>query len=248
VNISGIPKTSLLGKVLRFPLRFVPKDLAVPILQGRFKGMKWIVGSANHGYWIGSYEFKKRLLFERTINRGNIVFDLGGFTGYYTLLASALVGSTGQVFVFEPLPRNLQYLKQHLSLNRISNVSVIEAAVSDQSGILTFQEGPSTARGRLAEGGGLFVRAVSLDEMVDSGELPDPHCIKVDVEGAEMRVLDGAVRLIERCCPTLFIDTHGEEVHHQCCRFLERLGYEIEAIDGKPLHESKEIYAVSPDS
>jgi FkbM family methyltransferase len=244
MNISGIPKTSFLGKLLRFPLRFLPKDLAVPILQGRFKGMKWIVGSANHGYWIGSYEFQKRLLFERTIQEGSTVFDLGGFTGYYTLLASALVGPAGRVVVFEPLPRNLMYLHRHLALNKITNVTVIEAAVSDQNGTLSFQVGPSSAMGRLAEGGNLPVRAVSLDEMIESGELPEPQYLKVDVEGAEMQVLVGAARLIGRCHPTFFIDTHGKEEHMQCCHFLERLAYQLEAIDGKPLTESKEIYAV----
>ena len=246
MNISGIPKTSFLGKLLRFPLRFIPKDLAVPILQGKFKGMKWIVGAANHGYWIGSYEFKKRMIFERTIPAGSTVFDLGGFTGYYSLLASALVGPYGRVFVFEPLPRNLKYLNQHLALNKITNVSVIEAAVSDQNGMLCFLEGPSNARGRLAGEGNLLVRAVSLDEMVKRGELPDPQYIKLDVEGAEMQVLEGAARLLERCHPTLFIDTHGEEVHNQCCHFLEGLGYRLEAIDGKTLPESKEIFAVYP--
>jgi FkbM family methyltransferase len=243
MNISGIPKNSFLGKLLRFPLRFMPKDLAVPILQGRFKGMKWIVGAANHGYWIGSYEFQKRLLFERIIPEASIVFDLGGFTGYYTLLASALVGPAGRVFVFEPLPRNLKYLKQHLSMNQITNVIVVEAAVSDRTETLSFQEGPSSARGRLSEEGNLLVRAVSLDDMIESGELPDPQFIKVDVEGAEMRVLQGAVRLLDRCHPTLFIDTHGKEVHAQCCRFLERIGYQLVTIDGKALPESKEIFA-----
>lgn len=206
--------------------------------------MRWIVGAGNHGNWIGSYEFRKRLLFERTIPEGSIVFDLGGFTGYYTLLASVLVGPSGNVFVFEPLPRNLRYLKQHLALNRISNVTVIEAAVTDRYGMLSFQEGPSSARGRLAEGGSLLVQAVSLDEMIEAGELPDPQYLKVDVEGAEMRVLEGAARLLERCHPTLFIDTHGKEVHAQCCLYLERLGYKLEAIDGKELPESKEIIAI----
>jgi FkbM family methyltransferase len=244
VNFSGIPKTSFLGKLLRYPLQFMPKDFAVPILQGRFKGMKWIVGSANHGYWIGSYEFQKRLLFERTITDGSIVFDLGGFTGYYTLLASALVGPEGHVFVFEPLPRNLNYLHRHLTLNKISNVSVIEAAVSDHSGMLSFQVGPSSARGRLEQGGDLLVRTVSLDEMIKSGELPDPQYLKVDVEGTELQVLEGAAHLLQRCHPILFIDTHGEEVHAQCCRYLEKLGYQLQAIDHKPLSESREIFAV----
>jgi FkbM family methyltransferase len=204
VNLSGIPKSSLLGRLIRYPLRFIPKDAAVPILQGRFKGKKWIVGSANHGYWLGSYEFKKRLLFERTIPPGSVVYDVGGFVGYYTLLASVLVGQEGRVVVFEPLPRNLYYLKEHLQLNGISNVTVVEAAVSDQVGTLSFKEGPSRARGKLAEDGGLQVQAVRLDDLVESGELPEPQYMKVDVEGAELRAFAGAQRLMEALPPDPF--------------------------------------------
>jgi FkbM family methyltransferase len=244
VNLSGIPKSSLLGRLIRYPLRFIPKDAAVPILQGRFKGKKWIVGSANHGYWLGSYEFKKRLLFERTIPPGSVVYDVGGFVGYYTLLASVLVGQEGRVVVFEPLPRNLYYLKEHLRLNRITNVTVVEAAVSDQVGTLSFKEGPSRARGKLAEDGGLQVQAVRLDDLVESGELPEPQYMKVDVEGAELRAFAGAQRLMERCHPTLFLDTHGSDLHAECCRWLAELGYRLETIDGKDLPESKEIFAV----
>jgi FkbM family methyltransferase len=246
MNISGIPKKSFFGKLIRFPLRLIPKDLAIPILQGSFRGKKWIVGAGNHGNWLGSYEFKKRLLFERLISTNSVVYDLGAFTGYYTLLASVLVGPAGRVYVFEPLPRNLHYLKQHLTLNRISNVSVIEAAVSNRSGRLTFQEGPSRARGRLHEGGELVVEVVALDELIESGSLPDPQYMKIDVEGAEMRVLEGASQLLERSHPTIFMDTHGIEVHGQCCRFLLGLGYQLEPIDGKSLSESREILARYP--
>ena len=244
MNISGIPKTSLLGRLIRYPLRFIPKNAAVPILQGSFRGKKWIVGSANHGYWLGSYEFKKRLLFERSIPQGSVVYDVGGFVGYYTLLASVLVGESGRVVVFEPLPNNLHYLKEHLRLNGIANVTVVEAAVSDKSETLLFKEGPSRAMGKLAKDGGLQVQAVSLDDLVERGELPEPQYMKVDVEGAEMRAFTGSRRLMERCHPTIFLDTHGSEVHEMCCRYLTELGYRLEAIDGKELRESKEIFAV----
>jgi FkbM family methyltransferase len=246
MNISGIPKSSFFGKLIRFPLRLIPKDLVLPILQGRFRGKKWIVGAGNHGNWLGSYEFKKRLLFERLISTGSVVYDLGGFTGYYTILASVLVGPAGRVYVFEPLPRNLHYLKQHLTLNQITNVSVFEAAVSNRSGRLSFQEGVSSARGRLDEGGELVVEVVALDELIGSGSLLDPQYMKIDVEGAELRVLEGARQLLERSHPTIFMDTHGIEVHDQCCRFLVSLGYQLETIDGKSLSMSKEIFARYP--
>ena len=118
MNFSAVPYHSWLGRVLRFPLRLLPPETIVPILQGRLRGKRWIVGSGNHGCWLGSYEYEKRRAFEQTISAGNIVFDVGAHVGFYTLLASTLVGPTGRVVAFEPAPRNLRYLKEHLRLNR----------------------------------------------------------------------------------------------------------------------------------
>jgi len=72
--------------------------------------------------WLRSYELSKVRLFASTIRAGRTVFGLGAHAGYYTLIASRLVGESGHVIAFEPAPRNLEYLPRHLSLNHISNV------------------------------------------------------------------------------------------------------------------------------
>ena len=69
------------------------------------------------------------------------VFDIGAHAGYYTLIASKLVGGSGHVVAFEPAPRNLRYLRRHLSLNHVSNVTVLEVAVSDRAGVGRFDVG-----------------------------------------------------------------------------------------------------------
>jgi SAM-dependent methyltransferase len=119
MNWTSISTTSFLGRLLRLPLRLIPRRAVLPILQGPLRGKKWIVGSGNHGYWLGSYEIGKRALFVRSIPVGAVVYDLGANVGYYTLLAAMLAGAEGKVFAFEPLPRNLEYLRRHLVLNRI---------------------------------------------------------------------------------------------------------------------------------
>ena len=98
MNFSAIPFKTLYGKILRLPLRLIPKNMKLPILQGKLRGEKWIVGSSNHGCWLGSYEYKQRILFEKTIIRGSVIFDIGAHVGFYTLLASKLVGPKGKVF------------------------------------------------------------------------------------------------------------------------------------------------------
>ena len=213
-------------------------------MQGRLKGKRWIVGSSNHGCWLGSYEFDKQLLFERTIPLGSIVFDLGGHVGFYTLLASELVGSNGRVFVFEPVPQNLLHLREHLRLNRATNVTVVEVAVSDRSGVVSFDEGPSSSMGHMvAADGKLQVRTVALDELIDTGDIPTPDYMKIDIEGAEALALSGAKAMLAKSHPTIFLATHGSGIHRECCRLLQSLDYRLQPIDGMDLEESSEILA-----
>src|SRR6266436_706615 len=134
INLSAIPSSRWFGRVLRWPLQWIPQDAVVPILQGPCAGMRWIVGSSTHGCWLGSYEYEKRKLFEELVGPGDVVYDIGAHVGFYTLLASVLVGHTGRVVAFEPSPRNLAYLRRHLAMNRLNNVTVVEGAVYDHDG------------------------------------------------------------------------------------------------------------------
>jgi hypothetical protein len=59
INFSGISNKSIMGKLLRYPLRFIPKDMKLPILQGKLQGKWWIAGSSNYGCLLGSYEYNK---------------------------------------------------------------------------------------------------------------------------------------------------------------------------------------------
>ena len=93
------------AKVIRLPLRCLPPRLVVPILTGRLRGRKWIVGSGVHSCWIGSYELEKQLAFARVTPFGGTVLDLGANVGFYTVLAAELVGPSGRVHAFEPVPR-----------------------------------------------------------------------------------------------------------------------------------------------
>ena len=111
MNFSKINYRSFWGRLLRLPLRLIPKRMAMPILQGRLRGTKWIVGAGEHGYWLGSYEMNKRLAFEREIPNGAVLFDIGANVGYFSLLAAKLVGPEGRVYAFEPLPEISSFLR-----------------------------------------------------------------------------------------------------------------------------------------
>lgn len=243
VNFSGISNKSVKGKLFRLPLRFIPPDMVLPILQGRLRGKKWIVGSSNHGCWLGSYEYEKRLFFEKTVAASSVVFDIGAHVGFYTLLAAVLVGEKGRVFAFEPVPHNLVYLREHLRMNRITNVIIIEAAVSDHSGMVRFNEGAGSSMGYIASQANMQVRAVSLDDLMASGEFPAPTQIKNDVEGSEVQVLLGAKSLLAGSHPTLFLATHGEDSHRQCCHILSELRYDLRPIGADCVEQTDELLA-----
>jgi FkbM family methyltransferase len=195
---------------------------------------------------LGTYEVEKRRVFEAIVEENGVVFDIGAHVGFYTLLASVLVGPGGKVIAFEPLPGNLNFLKRHLRLNYVDNVTVVDAAVCDRSAAACFEEGSTSSMGRISPTGAIQVRTVALDDLVSSGQLPVPDYIKVDVEGAEMSALSGAKSILERFHPTLFLAVHTKEINRQCCRFLRALDYGLTAIDGTAVEECDELLARLP--
>lgn len=243
MNFSKIHYRSFLGKLVRLPLRLIPKKLVLPIMQGRLRGEKWIVGSGEHGYWLGSYEFNKRRAFEAEVEPNSVIYDIGANVGFFSLLASELTGESGHVYAFEPLPRNIGFLRKHIAINKRVNIDVIEAAVSDRSGQAYFNLGASTAMGHLAESGEIQVEMVTLDELLFEGKITPPDTIKLDVEGAEFEALSGAQKLLEKFHPTLFIDIHNHEARQKVIKLLKELGYGFQSLDGKILEETKEVLA-----
>jgi FkbM family methyltransferase len=248
VNFSGINNKTLLGKILRAPLRLIPPDTKMRILQGRLRGKKWIVGSGYHGCWLGSYEHDKRVAFERFVRDGDVVYDIGAHVGFYTLLASSLCGHSGVVVAIEPLPRNLNYLRSHLRINHVTNVRVIEAAVSDTAQDALFFEAPESSMGYLSDSGKIHVKTITLDGLVASGEIPAPTHMKIDVEGAEFKVLLGSRFVLAAYHPTIFLATHGSDVHRRCCEILRTFGYTLSPLSGTTLDQANEILACGEDT
>ena len=95
INFSKISNKKLIGKILRALLKIIPKGMTVLIVQGKLKGKKWIKGSGFNGYWLGSYESEKVLIFEKTLKKGNILFDIGAHVGFYTLVLYSFVRGIG---------------------------------------------------------------------------------------------------------------------------------------------------------
>jgi FkbM family methyltransferase len=216
---------------VRKPLDFFPENTKVPILQGTLKGKKWILKSGLHEAWLGTYEFDMRKKFEELIKEGDIVYDLGAMVGFYTLLAAELVKGDGRVYAFEPSPRNIYYLKKNVEINDYMNVIIMEYAISDRNGDISFDESESLSTGHIAKSGNLVVKAASLDSLCFKGKILQPDFIKMDIEGAEYKALIGAKNIIQQKHPKLLVSTHSNELHTQCCDYLRKYSYKIYRIN-----------------
>jgi FkbM family methyltransferase len=239
---SELINDTALGRIVRLPLSLVPRDAVVRILRGPLRGKRWIVGSAIHRCWLGFYEYEKQKLISREVRPGSVFWDVGANVGFYSLLASKLVGS-GKVFAFEPVPRNLAYLREHLALNRVANVQVLSIAVSDKNGSSHFKTEETGFMGHLSGEGGITVPTATLDSLVDDGAVIPPDYVKMDIEGAELMALRGANRTFQRFRPVLFLATHGREVEAECRRLLESWGYQCRNIAAKSTSDLGEIVA-----
>ncbi|HEX6372114.1 MAG TPA: FkbM family methyltransferase [Longimicrobium sp.] len=218
--------------------------MRLPIIAGRLRGRWWLPASRGKILRIlnGTYEREQTRLFEQLLRPGGVVLDVGANVGYYTLLASVLVGEGGAVHAFEPEPRNAGFLRRHVQINRLRNVTVQQAAVSDRAGTARFTFGTGSGTGHLADAGALEVRTLRLDDYC-AQHAPAPAAIKIDVEGAEMSVLHGARETLARLRPVIFLSTHGPEVHRASLAFLRQLGYRVAPILGGDVESTTEVLA-----
>jgi FkbM family methyltransferase len=245
LNLSAISNVTLIGRCLRAPLRLIPRTAVVPIVQGPLRGKKWIVGSATHGCWLGSFEHRKQQLFVRAIKPGDVVYDIGANAGFYSLLAGVRVGERGHVYSFEPLQDNVRNLRKHLEMNRVTNCTVIEVAASSVDGEALFDPSSDRSMAHLSASGSIRVRTTALDTLVSRKEIRPPDFMKIDIEGAEYDCLRGCADTIRTFRPIVFLATHGQDIHDACLRQLIEWEYEVGSLDTRPVESTDELIARS---
>jgi FkbM family methyltransferase len=163
-----------------------------------------------------------------------VVFDVGANVGCYTILSSRLVGSGGRVLAFEPVVRNLAYLYRHVYLNRARNVTILPVACSDTLSLSDFLLETDCGLGHLDDGGAgrpvaihngrTLVPTVTVDGVVERlGVAPD--VMKIDAEGAEFKVLQGAQATLRTALPTIFLSVHSADLRSACLNYLGALQY-----------------------
>lgn len=196
----------------------------VPVLAGPNRGRWWSLASAGRGFVAGRFESDRVETILALLRPGDVVWDIGAHKGYLTLAMARAVGPDGRVVAFEPSSQNLPYLRRHVGWNRVRNVEIVPAALSDEAGEARFGGTGSTITFRLGQGDET-VRVRTIGDVLAEGR-PPPTVLKLDVEGAEARVLEGAGDALDDVA-LVFVAVHDLEAHAGTRRVLERHGFEI---------------------
>ncbi len=171
-------------------------------------GAWWIARRDNISEAIlsGSFETSEYHFARRFLRAGMTVLDVGAHHGFYSLLASSLVGRSGKVFSFEPSPRERKALTRHLRINMRSNVFVQAFAVgsaNERANLYQVNQsfsGCNSLRAPAVEASStaIPVQVRRLDDWILENAVDRVDFMKIDVEGGELLALQGAVRLLER--------------------------------------------------
>ena len=231
------PVTGLLRGALN---QAAPQGRAeVEIAAGLLRGSRFQLDlQEEKDLWLGNYETELQRWLPEWIRPGMVVYDVGANIGYLTVAFARLVGPSGSVHAFEPLPENQARRKGAVAVNNLAErVRIIEAAVGAVRQRAKFLVHASGGMGKLAGSFGrdaayasqIEVEVNTLDEYVFGGQAPD--WVKVDVEGGEAGVLQGGRRLLKEVRPGWLIEIHGPEAGEQTLQLLRGAGYKLWAIE-----------------
>jgi FkbM family methyltransferase len=175
-------------------------------------------------FWNGSYEPDVVEIVSRFDLGGKRVWDVGAHAGYFSLLFAR---RGAEVVAFEANPHNAARLRSNVARNAAA-VSVVEAAVNAEAGVVAFKLVPGRRRAQssISAEGNTRVKAVTLDDELD--RLGMPYFVKMDIEGAELPALRAAPRLLA-AKPILLVEVHrGRRQRAATAELLSEAGYTVE--------------------
>jgi FkbM family methyltransferase len=214
----------------------------------------WLGNDLSKQLFIAGCDEPNEMAFvDGFLQPGMIFLDAGANEGVYTLLASVRVGHTGRVYACEPSSREFSRLRQNLSLNSLSNVEALSIALFDAEGTheLNIAEaehaGQNTLGGfayEIASAGQERVTTRKVDRFLRECRVGRLDLMKLDVEGAELRVLRGASRTLRKHRPVLLFEVSEPSLRNmgssseELLDFIRSLRYEIYVFDartGRPI-------------
>ncbi len=211
-------------------------------MAGPLKGYLWST-SGSYEYILGNYEDPEVMkTFLSWLKTGSVYYDIGSNTGFYALTANRVIKS-GKIYAFEPLPSVRLTFEDHIKLNSKlmgnNNISILPFAIADAEKQVQFSNNIMQTDGNTyIKGSPVFssaknkiaVQCYSVDGLLQQG-YDKPDIIKIDAEGAEYDILQGAVNSLQQYKPYILLATHDWHlpgVKDKCVNFLQELGYRLQ--------------------
>jgi FkbM family methyltransferase len=167
------------------------------------------------------------------VRPGTVAIDVGANIGFFTRRFAEWVRPGGLVIAIEPEARNFECLKVMLSRRGLVNVEPLQAVAAEAAGTLKLQVNAlHPADHRISETG-TAVRALTLDAIVEEQGWPEVSLLKIDVQGAEERVLLGALEVVRRSRPAIFMEVDEAALSamgsnaQKLLRLVGGMGYEV---------------------
>jgi FkbM family methyltransferase len=206
-------------------------------------------------YFRGFYEFRITSLIKKILRTGDTFIDIGANIGWYTLLGAKLVGKTGQVITFEPAHHIYKHLKRNIDINSFKNIFLEKIAISDREdtvllhtisneniGLGSIIQSPTVLKQSLKTE---TVKTARLENYLKEKSIEKIRLIKIDVEGAEMKVLEGTREILKnKLCDYLIVEVSDERLRstnsssNELFALLRDNGYKLSQIrlfKNKPL-------------
>jgi FkbM family methyltransferase len=236
-------RPALLGQWIKRIMSWERQCVQVP--DGRF----WIDMASNFGFRVTSpqgYEPETKALLSSFLKPGMVFVDLGANEGFFSVIASRLVGLTGRVLAIEPQARLEPVIRHNLKLNGGANVTLVQVAISDVSGATEFNLAPDTntgssglARATRYANPTQAVRTLTLDTCLREHSLAKVDVMKIDIEGYEYEAVLGAKEIFRsQMVSRVMIEIHDKLLSARGRRpqdisdFLLSCGYERQERQG----------------
>jgi FkbM family methyltransferase len=214
------------------------------ILRGAGEGLRFNVATSHSAFILGNHEPEVQELLSKVLDPGMVYYDVGANVGFFGVIAARLLGPSGRVVCFEPLPANARQIEYNAKLNGFVNIVVRCEALGGSNRVETFNTSIEPTWGSLSSVGKAPEQALgkisvdvrTLDALCVPDGLPLPDVIQVDIEGAEAEFLEGARMTLTTHRPILVIELH--RTNDAVTAILERFGYVCAVLGSSlPVHD-----------
>jgi len=158
----------------------------------------------------GLWEPHATAAVRKIVKKGDVAIDVGANIGYFTVILSKLVGSEGRVYAFEPTTKYCEILKRNIEANGIANCEVFQLGLSNKGQTVEIFNDEASATIHVPEGMPLgyreTIKVTTLNDFVGEHGLRKIDFIKIDVDGHEPLIFEGAWDILDQYYPVILTE------------------------------------------